>query len=156
MEEIRLLRGDDEARRSAEMMASTDPWLRLGRGADACLRAVTERERENYVALIDDVVQGVLVIDMRGTFAGYIATVCVATGARGSGLGTRLVRFAEERIFRERPNVFLCVSSFNDRARSLYERLGYEMIGELRDFLVRGHAEVLLRKTLGPIVEFRP
>jgi ribosomal protein S18 acetylase RimI-like enzyme len=43
------------------------------------------------------------------------------------------------------------VSSFNPRARELYERLGYEFIGELKDYLVRGHSELLMRKTIGPI-----
>jgi RimJ/RimL family protein N-acetyltransferase len=36
-------------------------------------------------------------------------------------------------------------------ARRLYERLGYELIGELRDDLVRGSSELLLRKTIGPL-----
>jgi len=65
------------------------------------------------------------------------------------------MRFAEERIFRESPNVFLCVSSFNPRAKALYERLGYEAVGELNDYIVRGHSEHIFRKTIGPIREFR-
>ena len=36
----------------------------------------------------------------------------------------------------------------------MYERLGYEVIGELKDYLTRGYAEILLRKTVGPIGEF--
>ena len=71
--------------------------------------------------------------------------------ARGQGLGTRLVEFAEKRIFRDTPNVFLCVSSFNPRARALYERLGYERIGELKNYLIDGASELLMRKTIGPI-----
>ena len=71
--------------------------------------------------------------------------------ARGRGVGTRLVEFAERRIFSETPNVFLCVSSFNPRARALYERLGYELIGELKDYLIEGASEFLMRKTIGPI-----
>lgn len=50
--------------------------------------------------------------------------------------------------------MFLCVSDFNPRARALYERLGYELVGELPDFLVRGQAELLYRKTRGPWAEF--
>ena len=58
------------------------------------------------------------------------------------------MRHAEERIFRESPNVFLC--------RRLYERLGYTLVGELTDYIVAGHAELLYRKTIGPIGAFRP
>jgi hypothetical protein len=82
----------------------------------------------------------------------------VALGAdwRGRGLGTALIAFAERRILREVPNVFLCVSSFNTRARTLYLRLGYEVVGELRDYIVRGHSEWLLRKSVAPLAEFTP
>jgi ribosomal protein S18 acetylase RimI-like enzyme len=90
---------------------------------------------------------------MRGPFIGYINTVCVAAHVRGQGVGSRLMAFAEERIFRETPNVFLCVSSFNDRARALYERLGYEHVGVLRDYIRRGYDEILMRKSLGPMTE---
>jgi ribosomal protein S18 acetylase RimI-like enzyme len=53
---------------------------------------------------------------LTGAFVGYIQTVCVAPAERSHGLGTELIRFAEERIFRRFPNVFMCVSSFNTRA----------------------------------------
>ena len=62
--------------------------------------------------------------------------------------------FAEQRILQVSPNVFMCVSSFNQSARRLYERLGYEVIGELTDYIVQGHSEFLLRKTLGPLTGF--
>jgi len=65
-----------------------------------------------------------------------------------------LVAFAEERILRISPNIFMCVSSFNQGARRLYQRLGYTVVGELSDYIVQGHSEILLRKTLGPLAEF--
>jgi ribosomal-protein-alanine N-acetyltransferase len=52
--------------------------------------------------------------------------------------------------------VFMCVSSFNDGARRLYQRLGYQVVGELTDYIVRGHSEILLRKTSGPLATFTP
>lgn len=71
-------------------------------------------------------------------------------------MGTALLSWAERRIHRESPNVFLCVSSFNVAAQRLYERLGYETVGRFADFIVQGHDELLLRKTRGPWAEFRP
>jgi ribosomal protein S18 acetylase RimI-like enzyme len=64
------------------------------------------------------------------------------------------VKFAEERILEESPNVFMCVSSFNHDARRLYERLGYLVVGELTNYIVEGHSEILLRKSRGPLTTF--
>ena len=49
----------------------------------------------------------------------------------------------------------MCVSSFNTEAQKLYLRLGYEIVGELKDYIVAGYSEILLRKTIGPLSEFR-
>ena len=137
------------------MMASTEPWLTIGRTEDECYALLRDPLRETYVAREGEVPLGFIVLVMQGAFVGYIQAICVAPDARGSGIGTQLVAFAEERILRDSPNVFLCVSSFNPRARALYERLGYTLVGELTDYLVRGHSEALMRKSIAPIREFR-
>src|ERR1700694_468167 len=133
---IRPLEGEDEARRCAGMMCSTEPWITIGRNFDQSLAIVRDPTREVYVAENNGRIEGFIVLNMRGAFIGYIQTVCVDAASRGVGLGTQLVEFAEKRIFANTPNVFLCVSSFNPRARQLYERLGYTLIGELKDYLV--------------------
>ena len=136
----------------AQMMCSSEPWITLERGYEASVAALEDASRERYVAESGGELAGFLIVNMAGAFVGYIQTVCVAPQFRGRGIGTQLVRFAEERIFRESPNVFLCVSSFNAGARRLYERLGYGVVGELKDYIVRGHSEILMRKSLGPTV----
>jgi ribosomal protein S18 acetylase RimI-like enzyme len=65
------------------------------------------------------------------------------------------VQHAEARVFADHPNLFICVSDFNAGARRFYERLGYAAVGELKDYLVRGHSEILLRKSISPLMEFR-
>jgi ribosomal-protein-alanine N-acetyltransferase len=147
---IRPISGDAEARRCAEMMCSTEPWITIGRTFEESLDIVKDPTREVYVA-DDDGIAGFVILNMHGAFVGYIQTVCVDAKARGGGIGTRLVEFAEERIFADTPNVFLCVSSFNPRARQLYERLGYELIGELKNYLIPDASEFLMRKTIGPL-----
>ncbi len=153
---IRPIAGADEESRCAGMMAATDPWVTLSRGYDQCLSSIRNREREVYVAADAAAVRGLIILSMTGAFAGYIQTICVDAEWRGAGLGTQLLDWAEERIFRRWPNVFLCVSSFNGRARALYERRGYELVGELRDYLVDGYSELLMRKTIGPLQGFVP
>jgi ribosomal-protein-alanine N-acetyltransferase len=161
---VRPIASESEARRCASIMAGSDPWRTLGRGFDASLAILMDSAREVYVAIAGDErnaagstadgdIVGFLILNMRGAFVGYIQTVAVREDWRGRGLGTMLIAFAEARILRETPNVFLCVSSFNHRAKALYERLGYEVVGELRDYVVRGHSEWLLRKSVGPLMD---
>ena len=151
MVKVRPLAGIDEATLCAQMMCSTEPWITIGRTFDESLAMMQDAAREIYVAEDNGRAAGFIILNMRGAFVGYIQTVCVDANVRGGGIGTQLVQFAEERIFRDVPNVFLCVSSFNPRARKLYERLGYEFIGELKDYLIRGESEFLMRKTIGPL-----
>lgn len=136
-------------------MAGTEPWITLRRGYEDSLKVLNDPSREVYVALEDHEVTGFLILNMNGAFVGYVQTICVAPNWRSKGLGSTLLKFAEERIFRESPNVFMCVSSFNTGAQRLYDRLGYERIGELKDYIVPGHSEILLRKTTGPLREFK-
>jgi ribosomal protein S18 acetylase RimI-like enzyme len=153
---VRRLTGEHEAAACAAIMSTSEPWVTLGRTYDGSLAVVGDPDAEVYVAVGPEpaAVAGFLVLTMRGAFTGYIRTVALDAEWRGRGLGTALIAFAERRILRDTPNVFLCVSSFNGRARALYLRLGYEVVGELRDYLVRGHSEWLLRKSVAPLAEF--
>ena len=152
---IRRLGGEDEARQCAEMMAASEPWITLGRTADVALRLIGDPNKEVYVAVDDRGVAGFIIIDMRGTFAAYLQSICVRPDCRGQGVGARLMAFLERRAAQSGPNVFLCVSSFNARAQQFYARLGYERVGILTNFVVQGHDEILLRKTSGPLVAAR-
>ena len=148
---VRPLETRAEAEACARMMAGTEPWITLRRDYEACLRVVLDETRERYVAYRGDRLAGLLILNLKGGFVGYIQTICAAPEFRGTGIGTALVAFAEERIFRDHRNAFICVSDFNPGARRLYERLGYRLVGELTDYVVAGHAELLLRKSRGPL-----
>ena len=122
---ITRLNHEADAQRCAHLMASSEPWLTLGRTYEACLAIIQDPTREVYLLKTETDLAGFLIVCMTGAFVGYIQTICIDPIRRGQGLGTRLVEFAERRILAESPNVFLCVSSFNPDARRLYERLGY-------------------------------
>ncbi|HEX2723835.1 MAG TPA: GNAT family N-acetyltransferase [Gemmatimonadaceae bacterium] len=151
---VELLRNDVDAGACARIMATSEPWITLGRSYDASLEILQDPTREVHVLKRGSDVVGFMILNMRGAFIGYIQTIALREDCRSQGLGTLLIELAEERIFREAPNVFLCVSSFNERARKLYERLGYKVVGELEDFIVAGYSEWLLRKTREPIAGF--
>jgi len=153
--EIRPIAGDAEVRACAEMMSSSEPWLTLERTCDQAVRILTSPTREVYVGVAGGELVGFVVLIMRGAFFGFVQTLAVWAEWRGRGIGAALMSFAEERILRDTPNVFLCVSSFNDGAQRFYRHLGYEAVGELRDLIVPGHSEILMRKSTGPLSEFR-
>ena len=151
---IAPMKTESEARTCARLMAGSEPWVTLGRGYEASLEVIQDATREVYLARQGGEIVGFLILCMTGAFVGYIQTVCIHPDHRGQGLGARLVDFAEDRILRESPNVFMCVSSFNRGAQRLYQRLGYTVVGELTDYIVPGHSEILLRKASGPWATF--
>ncbi len=132
-------------------MAASEPWLTLGRGYDEGMHLLRNPAKECFVIQAAGERAGFLILDLNGPLGGYIQTIGVAPEMRGRGIGTAALRWAEARIFASQRNVFMCVSSFNRRAQQLYKKLGYEKVGRLRDYVVAGHDEILLRKTLGPL-----
>ncbi len=152
---ISPLQNESEAQACARLMTTSEPWVTLGRTYETSLGIIEDQTREVYLARDEIGLAGFVILCMTGAFVGYIQTICIDPSRRGQGLGSRLVEFAERRILKVSPNVFMCVSSFNLDARRLYERLGYRVVGELTDYIVRGHSEFLLRKTVGPLTGFR-
>jgi ribosomal protein S18 acetylase RimI-like enzyme len=139
------------------MMASMDPWITLKRDYASALGILTDPAREVYLALLETGnIAGFTILVMHGALVGYIQSVCVASDHRNKGIGSQLLAHAEARIFREAPNAFIMVSSFNPAAQRLYNRLGFETIGELKDYIIPGHSEFLLRKSIAPLTEFSP
>jgi ribosomal protein S18 acetylase RimI-like enzyme len=147
---IRLIASDVDARAAARIMASTDPWIALGRTFEQTYRAVTNPQAEGYVAVADGEVVGVVLLAVNVPLInGYIGALAVAADYRNRGVGSRLLAFGEERILRASPNVFLCVSSFNTEAQRFYARHGYAQVGLLENYVLPGKHELLMRKTTG-------
>ena len=136
----------------AQMMTATDPWITLGIIYDQCLAAFEGPGKEIYVMEIGGEIAGFVILQLTGTFKGYIQTICIRDVYRGKGFGKKLLMFCEERIFKISPNIFICVSSFNKGAIKLYTGLGFKLVGELENFVKDGFTELLLRKTIGPMV----
>lgn len=151
---IRPLANEAEAELCARMMEQSEPWQSLGIAYGTLLDLMRNPARERYVATLDRRIAGSMVINMSGTLAGYIQSICVDPVNRSCGIGRLLMTHAEARIFRDTPNVFLMVSDFNAAARRFYERLGYQSIGAIPEFLIAGRAEILMRKTVGPIRQY--
>ena len=139
----------------AMMMAKSDPWITLDIDYDQCLKAFEGLSKEIWALEIDKAVAGFVILQMDGTFKGYIQTVCVDVAFRRRGIGKKLLQFCQERILKISPNLFICVSSFNQGAIRLYKEFGFTLVGELDNFVKEGFTEQLLRKSFGPIIGYR-
>jgi ribosomal-protein-alanine N-acetyltransferase len=152
---IELTTGQSDFAVCAQMMSETDPWITLEMDFDYCLKAFEGAFKEVFVLKNEAKIIGFVVMQIQGTFKGYIQTICINKTSRGAGLGTKMLRFCEDRILTYSPNIFICVSSFNKKALQLYKNFGFELVGELKDFIKQGFTELLLRKTVGPIANYK-
>lgn len=139
----------------ALLMSESEPWLTLQRDLKSCKDAMRGDHKEVYVGTDNSELVGFAVLQVTGTFKGYIQSILIRPGHRDKGWGSTLLKFCEERIFQLSPNVFMCVSEFNTEAARLYHKLGYVKVGDLKDFIVKGQSELLLRKSIGPLSEFK-
>jgi len=92
--------------------------------------------------------RGFVLLDPAGVAGSpYIASIATSAAVRGQGVGSALMEAAERWLPQAR-HMFLCVSSFNTRARQLYERRGYTKVGEFPDYVIAGASEILMHKRL--------
>ncbi|WP_134499393.1 GNAT family N-acetyltransferase [Microvirga pakistanensis] len=78
-----------------------------------------------------------------------IEFIFVPEALRGQGFATRLIGMAEEEAH-ERGCHFVWLDTLNPKALALYERLGYERFGELKDFPIGGSRFFLQKKLEQP------
>ena len=80
---------------------------------------------------------------------GYISCLAVFPLGRGRGLGSALLAAAEDHIDCAGTSIaWLMVSDWNARARSLYERQGYNQITHMDNVVRPGNREHLLVKRI--------
>lgn len=142
---IRSLRAADIAG-IATWVAATPLWQRYGVTADAFaqrLRAGLASNATIYIAERAGNVAGFLWLVERGAFnrSGYVQLIGVHPAERGGGVGRALMQFAEEKTFAQGRDLFLLTSDFNLAAQKFYERLGYQRVGKLDDYVIAGVSE---------------
>jgi ribosomal protein S18 acetylase RimI-like enzyme len=87
---------------------------------------------------------------VEGTLAlgGYLRLIALRPGSEGRGTGSALLAEVERRVRARSPNLFLLVTSDNDRARRFYAARGYAECGALPSLVREGIDEVLMWKRL--------
>lgn len=131
-----------------EVAAFSDPW---SRGSFASL---LRDPRVLFAVAESDDLTGVIgyVVAWFVVDEAEVANVAVAPGARGRGVGARLLDEALD-VARERgvTAVYLEVRDSNAAARALYESRGFEQVGRRRRYYRRPVEDALvMRRELGP------
>lgn len=139
----------------AEWMSQSDPWVTLGMNREQCRNAFDGDYREVFSLHVNGAPVGFVILQMKGTFKGYIQTLFIHPDQHRKGFGKWLLKYSEDYIRKSSPNIFICVSSFNTDAIRLYEQFGFKQIGILKDFIRPGFDELLYRKNFGDLLSFK-
>jgi [ribosomal protein S18]-alanine N-acetyltransferase len=142
----------DDRKAVIQLLSDSEPWNTLGYGGDDWSRIFCPlpQGRDCYIAERDGQVAGVAIVKQKFLLGDYLELLGVAVWARQKGVGCQLLTHIERLVFQRTKNLFACVSDFNEPARAFYKKQGYLEIGPMPNFLIPGHAEILLRKTAGP------
>ena len=130
----RDMSADDEATVVRGLLAFNEHWL-----------GPANAEEVKLVARDDQGVVGGLIGQMRWRWL-YVAKLWVDDRGRGRGIGTRLLKAAED-LARSRGCTDVSLDTFEYQARPFYEKLGYELFGTL-DGYPPGYRQFYLRKRL--------
>lgn len=126
---------------------ASEPWKTLNEGIDFMKYLPL---KQAYVCTIGDAPAGFIIFTPEPVFArgGYIRAVGVAPALRRHGIGGKLLTFAEARIARRSPNVYLCASSFNRQGQAFYKGRGYVRVGKLLGLVIPDASEYIFWKRL--------
>ena len=135
------------------MLAASEPWKTLGYTETDWKKLFDPlpQRREGYVIEAGGSQAGFALLRPKFLMGDYLELLVVVPAARGKGHGRALLQHLETLVFARAKNLFACVSDFNTEARAFYRNQGYQEIGPMPNFLIPGSAEILLRKTSGPV-----
>jgi ribosomal protein S18 acetylase RimI-like enzyme len=134
-----------------DALAAIPPWSTIGWPADRIARSL-QRELPSvrrYEVLATGELAGVMTIQDPFLHGPYLQLFAILPAFQGHKLGWNLLQWMEAEALRaEARQLWLCVSTFNGRARALYERFGFEAVAVLDKLASDTSDELLMRKRL--------
>ncbi|HVN57029.1 MAG TPA: GNAT family N-acetyltransferase [Bacteroidales bacterium] len=141
--------GDEDRDWTARLIASSEPWISLGITLENSMKFCHDKEYMVFIARLAGEPCGAMVIHPRGMASSpYLKSIVVESRFRSKGVGSALLEHAEGYFRESFRHFFMCVSSFNPRAKALYEKLGYKQVGELKDYILEGESELIMHKRI--------
>ncbi len=104
---------------------------------------------KRFEVLADDALAGIVTIQDPFLHGPYLQLLAILPEFQGQSLGLRLLQWMESEARRaEARQLWLCVSTFNTRARAFYERFGFEAVAVLDKLSTEASDELFMRKRL--------
>jgi ribosomal protein S18 acetylase RimI-like enzyme len=100
-----------------------------------------------YCVKVDGSEVGVVAVRSPWLKGPYLEFLALLPPAQDRGIGSRIMAWLEgTAVEEEARNLWVCASSFNERALRFYARHGFEPVATLPGLVADGYEEILLRK----------
>jgi GNAT superfamily N-acetyltransferase len=134
----------------AATMITLDPWRTLGTDPAKLADFLTATDPHCHRRLIchGGEIAGVAGVRNPWLYGPYLALLAVFPDHQGGGIGSAVLDWMEAQARATASNLWVCVSSFNLRAQTFYQRHGFAAVARLDALVHAEHGELLLRKRL--------
>ena len=133
----------------AAAIVAIEPWSVMRYPAErlSAFLASPDQSVCRYLVRAADMEAGVVSVRSPWLKGPYLELLALLPQAQGRGIGSRIMAWFEQAALdQEARNLWVCASSFNDRALRFYARHGFEPVATLPGLVADGYEEILLRK----------
>ncbi len=141
----------ENAQGLGEAIAAMPPWSVIGYPAERLVAWLRREEPSirKFEVLADARLAGSIVIQEPFLYGPYLKLIAILPEFQEQGLGLRLLQWMEAQGRQmEARQLWLCVTTFNTRARAFYERFGFEAVAVLDKLGSGASDELFMRKRL--------
>jgi ribosomal protein S18 acetylase RimI-like enzyme len=131
-------------------IAGMEPWSQINFPASHLEAFLTAEDPalSRHAVFVGGVPAGAIAIRSPWLRGPYLQVLAILPDFQGQGFGAILLDWFEREASPNSRWLWLCHSGFNRRAGTFYARHGFETVTELRDLLIDGGDEVLMRKRI--------
>lgn len=133
----------------AAAIVAMEPWSVMHYPAEklAAFLASPDQAVSRYQVSVGDRAAGVVSVRSPWLKGPYLELLALLPHAQNRKIGARIMAWFEEvALDQGARNLWVCASSFNERALRFYARHGFQPVATLPGLVADGYDEVLLRK----------
>lgn len=132
----------------AQAVTAIDPWRRMAYRAEAMAAYLAAHEAGACRRLIrhDGEIVGAVCVRHPWLRGPYLELLALLPGRQGFGIGAAVLDWMAVEVAGSANSLWVCTSTFNDRALAFYQRHGFVRVGDLDGLVGPGFTEILLRK----------